>query len=163
MTTISDLRNAIKKLEDHRETIDTQLANLRGALQYFENQMPTREESRATPPAKAMRNEMVFILEGAGAPLHYRDIHTRLVERGFPVPGARPENNVGAHLSTDKRFNSLGKGMWGLTRWAQNPPPPQEQPSEPPAEDEWINDLMRSAAEDDKTEAEERELDSIPF
>jgi DNA-directed RNA polymerase delta subunit len=161
MTTISDLRNAIKRLEDQRETLDTQLANLRGALQYFEKEMPTQESTRAQTPAKAMRNEMVFVLEGAGTPLHYKDIHRRLVERGFPVSGERPENNVNAHLSKDARFISLSRGMWGLKSWGQKDTPKEKESTD----EDWVNDVFRAAAEADKVEdvTEEDELASIPF
>jgi DNA-directed RNA polymerase delta subunit len=108
-------RSAISKLRSERDRLDAQLAHLEGALAYFEAESPAQDSP--SPPAKSMRNEMVRVLEEAGEPLHYKEIHRRLVARGFRVPGERPENNVGAHISKDERFESLGKGMWGLKSW----------------------------------------------
>ena len=47
-------------------------------------------------------------------PLHRREVHARLAERGVRVAGQDPVNNVGAHLSLDDRFMSLGGGLWDL-------------------------------------------------
>ena len=50
--------------------------------------------------------------------MHFRnDIYTELERHGINVAGSDPMRNMGAYLSADERFESLGKGMWGLTKW----------------------------------------------
>ena len=56
---------------------------------------------------------MAEILAAEG-PLHRQEIYGRLVSMGMEIPGQSPINNVGAHLSIDARFKSLGGGTWQL-------------------------------------------------
>ena len=67
-----------------------------------------------------LRNVMVEILEEKGQPMHYKDIHAALTERGIKVPGEDPVRNTGAHLSGDSRFEKRGQGLWGLSVWTRS-------------------------------------------
>lgn len=156
--TITDIRNAVKTLEADRDRIDLQLEHLRGALAYFESHATSKDSGSEPPPAKAMRNEMVRILSDEGTPLHYKEIYRRLLARGTHVRGDRPENNVGAHLSTDERFQTLGKGMWGLKSWEHAKPAETRETEAPP----WLREVLGNTGKPEPKPAES-ELDSVPF
>lgn len=70
-------------------------------------------------PSKDLKNEIYAVLEDAGSPLHYGEVHNRLKGRGIPVAGKDPKRNVNAHLSGDDRFARVGGGSWGLRRWQE--------------------------------------------
>ena len=40
-------------------------------------------------------------------------------ERGLFVGGENAVNNLAAHMGNDARFESAGKGLWGLSEWRQ--------------------------------------------
>lgn len=130
-STIGDLRAAISQLEAEKRRIDEQLRALTTTLRYFESvqsegdhtsplspdttQERTRRSGRAQYPGTSnnLRDAMAEILAAEG-PLHRQEIHRRLVSMGMEIPGQSPINNVGAHLSIDARFESLGGGTWQL-------------------------------------------------
>lgn len=118
-STIRDLERALSEIETHRDEVARELAeleeqvlHLRGVLTYFTD--AARQIDEPSQPAKGVRNEMMAILTEAGQPLHYRELYDRLLARGVVVSGKDPAKNVGAHLSNDSRFESLGNGRWGL-------------------------------------------------
>ena len=133
-STISDLRAAISRLEAEKRRIDEQLRALTTTLQYFESvlskregdhtsqfsqvtsQVPARGSGRAQYPGTSnnLRDAMAEILTAEG-PLHRQEIYRRLLSLGMEIPGQSPINNVGAHLSIDSRFESLGGGIWQLS------------------------------------------------
>ena len=72
------------------------------------------DPAQPTTPSDGLRNAISEILIAEGGPLHRRVIHSRLVESGVRIGGQDPVNNVGAHLSLDPRFRSIGDGVWDL-------------------------------------------------
>lgn len=109
---IKKLQETLDRLRVERAVIDEQIAHFEGVLAYYEGN-PEQVETRAVPP-KSLRNAMWEILKEEGSPLHFKEIYERLKARGIQVAGKEPDRNVGAHLSADERFKSLGQGMWGL-------------------------------------------------
>ena len=81
--------------------------------------------------------DAIFAVLNAERPLHRREIYNRVVETGVTVRGESPINNIGAHMSHDPRFHSVGGGMWDLV--------------DPPA-----------ANEDDRQDDEDEE-DNVPW
>lgn len=120
---IRDLTNLLSKLEAERDRIEQEILNVKGAIASAQRIMgdSASDSDESAPPAKTLRNEMVKILQEEGGPLHYGEIYDRLRQRGISVPGKDPRRNIGAHLSNDERFESLGSGEWGLESWKRSP------------------------------------------
>ena len=121
-TTIEDLKAAISRLRTEKSRIDGRIRALSASLRYFENEERSiaphfggsdTEQSRATD--NNVRDKMAAIL-AAGGPLHRRAIYERLVEMGVQFRGQNPINNVGTYLSTDSRFENVGRGVWQLSQ-----------------------------------------------
>ncbi|MBI3968098.1 MAG: winged helix-turn-helix domain-containing protein [Chloroflexi bacterium] len=115
-TMLKRLRETLEEIEAERERLAQEAEHFRAVIAYYES-LGEGVEDGAHVPAKAMDNAMWRILEEEGKPLHIRDIHERLRQRGIHVPGKIPANNVSAHLSNDPRFENVGKGVWGLKSW----------------------------------------------
>jgi hypothetical protein len=47
-------------------------------------------------------------------PLYYDALLGRLREQGIAVPGRNPGANLIAHMSRDKRFTRVGRGIYGI-------------------------------------------------
>ncbi len=129
-STLRDLQAALKKIEARRAELDEQAQLLRAVIARFGAQEGQREElaNKPSPTFKMqhLRNEAERILQDAGEPLHYREIHRRLTERGIEVGGKDPARTVGAQLSADHdRFKSVGGGKWTLIAGF---PAPRQQP-----------------------------------
>ena len=41
----------------------------------------------------------------------------KLIQESVTIGGKDPRSNMTAHLSNDKRFKSLGNGVWTLNEW----------------------------------------------
>lgn len=124
---LKSLDRAIANLERQLATLSEQLEHLRGTRAFFEAH-PEYVEPDVTA-STAVRDTIEQILIAAGGDsLHYRQIHDELIKRGVRVGGEDPGRTVGAHLSGDMRFESLGGGMWTLRRWVKRPrPEPQSE------------------------------------
>lgn len=113
-STINDLRAALKELEEKKRKIDEQYRNVAAVLQYFEESMggphPPPDQSRTSNLGDA-----IYEILSIERPLHRQEVHDRLKEMGMKIPGRDSVNNVGAHLSLDPRFKSVGGGVWDLT------------------------------------------------
>jgi hypothetical protein len=123
----------VRKLQETLDQLEAQIAELqkqrdgfREVLAYYGDH-PDALETR-TAPAKEVRNAMWEILKHEGKPLHFKDIYDRLIEHGVRVAGKEPARNVGAHLSADERFRSLGQGRWGLQSWPLDIVPKVQDP-----------------------------------
>ena len=141
-TTIDELRRALRRLEDERRRIDEQHRAILETLRYFDQLRDVGDpdsgrvgtasgsghlENRlAVDPSETVHSEIkeastgdglrdaIYGILSAEHPLHRRTIHDRLLEKGVRIGGRDPVNNVGAHLSLDDRFMSLGMGLWDL-------------------------------------------------
>ena len=107
----AQLKKELAAIDKARAVLNTQADAIRTVLALLESDpdpMPT-----ASRDAQMLRDAMHDVLS-VEHPLHRKVIYERLVEKGVAVNGRNPVNNVGAHLSADDRFKSLGKGMWDL-------------------------------------------------
>lgn len=105
--TLAGLKAQRNRLERLIEAFETVIAH------YTEQPEPLVDPA----DRKALRNELWRVLDAEGHPMHYRDLYQRVSAAGIVVHGQEPVRNVGAHLSGDGRFRSLGGGMWGLHSW----------------------------------------------
>ena len=119
-TVINSLKAEIQQLEEKKRTIDNNIQALLTTLRYFEGEDVSPQSQPAPPPQKnksaptiIIRNTIYEILNTQG-PLHRSDIYQYLVQRGVHISGKYPVDNVGVHLSSDSRFESLGNGIWGV-------------------------------------------------
>jgi hypothetical protein len=112
------LHETLAQIEAERDRLAQQAEHFRSVIAYYEAQAGAAENQAAGP--RTLKNDLWHILQAAGGPLHYKDLYQRLRARGVHVPGTDPARNVGAHLSADPRFVSLGGGMWGLKAWPQS-------------------------------------------
>lgn len=140
---IRDLKATLARLTAELKSDETALVAAQskrdtaaGLVEHYEAVISHQEKDLGDSPAEyvpadVLRNQMERILDSSGNPLHYREIHTRLLADGFKVRGDDPVKNVGAHLSADRRFAATGQGKWGLTKWkTKTPPAPGEAPAE---------------------------------
>lgn len=105
--------------------------------------------SRSVRPGKASGATVPVIsaaegvLRTAGAPLHYREITSRILASGQSrLRSKTPENTVTAILSVDiqenpnSKFQRVDRGTYGLREWQDKPPtdsPPPAAPTPDPA------------------------------
>ena len=75
------------------------------------------DDSGAVPQPSAHRHSLtveIYNILCEERPLHRRDLLDRVRSLGIYVGGENPMNTFGAYLSQDKRFVSVGKGVWTL-------------------------------------------------
>lgn len=113
-TTIRDIAAEIRRLEHDKAAIDTRLDNLRGALEHFESLAAETDVEGPSSTAEVISDGAHACIMAAGRPLHRRDIRYYLAERDIVVAGKDPLGNLSAYLSRDRRFVSLGKGIWDI-------------------------------------------------
>lgn len=124
--------------------------------------LPVRDESEgahARPEQSRTSNlgDAIYQILRAERPLHRQEVHRRLEEMGMRIPGQSPINNVGAHLSLDPRFTSVGRGVWDLAD-----PPQDDEPSRPePFDFDDETDQQGHVLEDDDDQADEE--DNVPW
>lgn len=63
---------------------------------------------------------VVALLEEVGEPLHYRDIHQRLEERGHRVDGVDPAATLLSRFFKDPRLYRPRRGTYGLVEWLEH-------------------------------------------
>ncbi len=135
---------------------------------------PSGASLRSTSNMSSLADAIEQVLDEQGQPLHFKDIHLRLRDRGVTVPGVNPENNITSHLSRRKHiFVNVGRGLWALKKWGESPsgtePPPatlalRPSTSTPPASP------MEDSDEDEKAPWEVQnaspdydDMDDTPF
>ena len=188
-STINDLREALRHVEEERRQLDELYQALVTTLSYFERSEQTEGQlgDGSSSPAQSFRGILQGIRSrGAGirqrnagdirgamedvlkseGPLHRQDLYKRLVERGWSIGGEDPVNNMSARLSMDGRFESLGNGMWGLVG-TLNEAEPQNAPesNEPPDSygDSGDDDDSDADSVDDGEDSNTEEEDSVPW
>ena len=136
-STIQDITDAIGGIDTELGGIDERRAELHrqrralvGALEFFGGAADGAPDPAAAPaersiPGIEITNAIYAILKESGA-MHRQDIHTRLAVRGVKIGGQNPVNSMGAYLSRDPRFQSLGGGLWDLAQ-----PPTTETDNHP--------------------------------
>ena len=76
-----------------------------------------KDIATASSPGQQVDDAIHAILLAEGKSLHRNEIYRQLVAQGITIAGQKPISNVGAHLSLDPRFKSVGEGRWGLAVW----------------------------------------------
>lgn len=117
MPSVKDMKDQIAQLEVQIEAIRGKIEAFRIVVAHYESLGQDAEPKSIA--SGYLHDMMENILEQESKPLHYTIVYRRLVEQGIAVAGQKPERNVGAHLSSDKRFEPIGKrsGLWGLKKW----------------------------------------------
>jgi hypothetical protein len=87
----------------------------------FPETAPPADASSPSSPPRANGNQIQTavhaILQENGRPMHIRDIHAALIERGVPIPGKGTEANVIVHLRrAPDTFARRNRGVYGLKR-----------------------------------------------
>lgn len=153
-TSIEAIKATLDELTSKRDRLDEQISAFQAVLLYYEEHPFGQEAVELT--GASLRDEMEHILQLENEPMHFKQIHRRLQDRGISVPGNDPARNVGAHLSGDQRFEPLGRGMWGLSAWTKkNSPGRQHHPAPIDAEPDDIVTHVHSSDDED--------LDEVPF
>lgn len=118
--TIRQLQRTLEAIEAEAEKLNKLAEHFRGVIDYY-NELGIEPDS-ASSPGVDLKDEIERVLESAGIPLHPRQIHSRLLERGVVVRGENPINNTRAHMSGDpqERFRPQGDGTWALAKWHSN-------------------------------------------
>ena len=119
VTEVKRFAKSLEALRAERDKLSRLIEGFELAIMDMEGLDDAQGDGRmiAAAPATASNpidEEMWRILVAEGKPLHYTTVYERLVQLGITVPGKDPARNTGAHLSIDKRFESLGSGMWRI-------------------------------------------------
>lgn len=153
------MASVVKQLTDNLEKLRAQRAALDERIHAYELTLADfvrdgEQEERPRQTGGILTNEIWKVLRDVGSPMHYKDVCARVQERGFPVPGTNPANNVGAHMSADPRFENVGRGTWALRSWRtqeadSQPAPVTDEEHDPSAEieEEPERGKHRSASE----------------
>lgn len=103
---LSDLQVRLHESNERLELIDKLLA--------IEN--PEMKETSNLPiTTDSLIDECEEILREAGKPMHIRELHLGLLNKGIPIPGKGSQANVIARIQrSDGRIIRTGRGMYGL-------------------------------------------------
>ena len=98
-------------------------------------EVPRRRSLRSLVPSPEAKRQwdadlVVALLDEIGRPLHYRDIHRELEERGHRVGGADPASTLLSRFFKDPRLYRPRRGTYGLVEWQDRE---NEQPADAPA------------------------------
>jgi len=83
------------------------------------------EDGLPEPPQRTVLQGIEAVLAEAGTPMHYRDIATAMIDRGFwQTSGKTPWDTVNARLSVNinafgagSRFQRTARGLYALRAW----------------------------------------------
>lgn len=146
-----------------RLSTDPRFRNVGGGMWDLSEPPPRdgSEGARVRPDQARVSNlgDAIYQILTAERPLHRREVYERLVEMGMTIPGRDPVNNVGAHLSLDPRFMSVGGGVWDLA----DPPEHDESDRPEPVDFDDETDRPGRVLEDDDDQYEGDEEDSVPW
>jgi hypothetical protein len=117
------LRDRMAPLEAELRAKEEQLAAIDRLLALQRPELassPMVEGERRTGEARGASSFLdaaAAHLAKEGAPLHYREIHSRVVAAGREVPGRDGAANLLAHIGRDPRFVRVGRGTYALAEW----------------------------------------------
>lgn len=122
--TYSELARRMGDLEERAEALALHIEALEVLLgeRPFHRSRDPRDISRLatlSPLDLQMQitDAVVALLEEVGEPLHYRDIHQRLEERGHRVSGVDPAATLLSRFFKDPRLYRPRRGTYGLVEW----------------------------------------------
>jgi hypothetical protein len=110
------VKNPIKLLNELESHYEGMLSHVR-AMIAAERGQPIKNESRngaadATRPfSKLTKGDAVALILKEKGNMHYGKIFASMRKRGHPV---KSKNSLSNLLSTDKRFEKKGRGIWAL-------------------------------------------------
>ena len=114
---IKDIDDEIIVIDERRTELHKQRRALVTTLEIFGggDAVP---HSTGTPAVRALPSSDIpdaiyDILKESGT-LHRQDIYKRLEDMGAKIGGEKPVNSMGAYLSRDPRFESVGGGRWTI-------------------------------------------------
>lgn len=126
---ISDKWSELEAEEDSLKTHINALEVLLGERPFIEPAHPANPNLWDSPRniARAVSaQEVVNLLEEVGQPLHYRDIHRELVQRGHsvdagigPVPPGDPAARLLSRFFKDPRLYRPQRGTYALVEWLE--------------------------------------------
>lgn len=115
METISELKSKAAELRKIADTLD-EAANALAGLAGHEEAWPLSLANATSELGDLARvsgvNAIFRVLTEAGTPLKKATLSQQLRDRGKAIG----DNTLQSYLSRDKRFQSYGRGRWGLTR-----------------------------------------------
>ena len=114
-TDVRRLKHTLERVENERDRLDKLAEHFRVVIAYYEEEFI--DQPPPLTPAQEMDNAMERIFESARSYMHPKIVLDRLTELGITVPGENPINNTRSHLSLDDRFEPVGNGLWGLSKW----------------------------------------------
>ena len=124
--TMKTLRDVVEKLEGEIRDLDAQKAERQSRLDAVLITMREVErlpdDATDVPQPGTHRHSLtveIYDILCEERSLHRRVLLDRVRSRGIYVGGENPMNTFGSYLSQDKRFVSVGKGVWTL---AEEPP-----------------------------------------
>jgi len=113
--TISELKSKAAELRKIADTLD-EAANALAGLAGHEEAWPLSLANATSELRDLARvsgvNAIFRVLTEAGTPLKKTTLSQQLRDRGKAIG----DNTLQSYLSRDKRFQSYGRGRWGLTR-----------------------------------------------
>jgi len=112
---ISELKSKAAELRKIADKLD-EAANALAALSGHEQSWPLPLASATSEVDDLVKmsgvNAIFRVLTEAGTPLKKATLSQQLRDRGKAIG----DNTLQSYLSRDKRFQSYGRGRWGLTR-----------------------------------------------
>lgn len=113
-TYLQAARQELARLKHERAVLEREIESLERHLTGVTETEIVRRSEKLPTRSSNLKDHIATIFQEEGRPLHYIEVYERLRDRGIPVPGKDPARNVGAHLSSDLRFQKLGAGRWQL-------------------------------------------------
>ena len=122
---IRELATELGRLIEQRDSLNDRIAMFQGVMKVYmekeQEESRAASDSRQLTEARLLRDALHNYLSLTGRPMNRRELLQYVVDMGIHVNGENPLNNIGAHMSNDARFESLGEGMWGLREWTHAP------------------------------------------
>lgn len=126
-TSVGNMREWRARLQEEIEKDEASLARLQRQIREAQQRVELLDRllalegdsGNSVAQAKTRPSDFLAACEGImrahGEPMHIREIHAALIEKGIPVPGKGNQANVISRLQrSDGRFIRTGRGMYGL-------------------------------------------------
>ena len=143
---VADLDDRIADGQHAQTAAAHQAAHLEGLLNGPDAEQPataadTDPQAPASPPTRkpfADADVVVDLIRELGA-MHYLNVHSVLVERGFEIGGKGGPDTLLSRYFNDRRLKRVTRGTYDLTERPEVDPsatPPQPEPTHPPTHPE---------------------------
>ncbi len=126
---LRELDQRLAAISAERAQITPQIDHLRALLgksplpaspPQAQTSAPQRVRRIQPPDGSTDADRVVALLREHGQPIHYRDIHQRLVQAGVQVGGKDPAGTLLARYFDDPRLYRPARGTYGLVEWRDN-------------------------------------------